>query len=429
MPFGQKVHDFWRHWIWRNFVLYLSLVVISCVIGFFIWMFVQDKQLLLAQVERRAKSLLAVISLMWQWNAANQGVWIEKRPGVFSDYYLPHPDLQTRDGRTLTQRTPVRMLDELALQAQSYNLFYGRVVSSDPLNPAHYPDLFEANALAAFREGHDDFFGLEEKDGRFFFRALRPLWVEEGCLRCHAQQNFQLGEIRGALSIRFEITDLMENVKSHKRLLILLSLAAVIALLAVIYFLIARLMRRINEVQRQLVELATIDDLTKLHNRRYFYYRFGQEMERTKRYQRPISCLILDLDDFKKINDSYGHLVGDQTLREVAAIVRENCRVADLAARYGGEEFIVLLPETDPEGARVIAERLRNLIASHQFQTPTGQAFGITASCGVASLVPAELAALGNHELLIQAADDALYQAKNQGKNRCIVAPVPVAAI
>ncbi len=426
MPFGRKVQDFCRNWIWRNFVLHLSLLAIIWVIGFFIWMFVQDKKLLFAQVERRAQSLLAVISLTWQWNAAHQGVWVEKRPGVLSDYYLPYPDLQTQDGRTLTQRTPARMLDELALQARGYNLFSGRVVSSDPLDPAHYPDLFEEKALAAFKEGHDDYFGLEEQDGRFFFRALKPLWVEEGCLRCHAQQNFQLGEIRGALSLRFEVTDLMANVKSNRRLLILLSLAAVIALLAVFYFLVARLMRRINEAQRQLVALATVDDLTKLYNRRYFYYRFSQEMERAKRYQRPISCLILDLDDFKQINDSFGHLVGDQALQEVAAIIRENCRIADLAARYGGEEFIVLLPETDQEGARSIANRLRDLIAGHQFQIRNGKTFGITASFGVASLAPAELADLENPELLIQAADDALYQAKNQGKNRCIVAQVPL---
>lgn len=224
------------------------------------------------------------------------------------------------------------------------------------------------------------------------------------------------------MSPGFEINNLFQFLISNQQQLLLLSLGILIICLGIIYYRVANLMRKIKDAQRRLLEMATTDDLTGVANRRYFYERFEQEVARAKRYHHPLSCLILDLDNFKKVNDNYGHLAGDQVLREIAGIIRDNCRTSDLPARFGGEEFIVLLPETDLSGAASFAERLRQLIASREIPLKNGYKMVVTASLGVASLTPAELGALDSGEKLIQLADDALYQAKRGGKNRVVAA-------
>jgi diguanylate cyclase (GGDEF)-like protein len=200
--------------------------------------------------------------------------------------------------------------------------------------------------------------------------------------------------------------------------MILLILAAIILVLGGIYYFIGRLLRKINEAQCKLVQLATIDDLTQLCNRRYFFERFNQEMERAKRYQRPLSCLILDIDHFKHVNDTYGHLSGDQVLVDMAKILRNNCRQSDLAGRYGGEELIILLPETDSPGAMIIAERIREMIEQHQTVDDRGEIIRVTVSMGVASLTGPELEKMDKNERIVQYADDALLRAKKDGRNR-----------
>ena len=200
--------------------------------------------------------------------------------------------------------------------------------------------------------------------------------------------------------------------------MIVLILAAIILVLGGIYYFISRLLRKINEAQRKLVELATIDDLTQLYNRRYFFERFNQEMERAKRYQRPLSCLILDIDHFKQVNDTYGHLSGDQVLIDIAQILRNNCRQSDLAGRYGGEELIILLPETDSPGAMIIAERIREMIEQHQTVDDRGEIIRVTVSMGVVSLTGPELEKMDKNERIVQYADDALLRAKKDGRNR-----------
>ncbi len=175
------------------------------------------------------------------------------------------------------------------------------------------------------------------------------------------------------------------------------------------------------------MELATIDDLTQLYNRRYFFERFNQEVERAKRYQRPLSCLILDIDYFKQVNDTYGHLSGDQVLIDIAQILKNNCRQSDLVGRYGGEELIILLPETESTGAMIIADRIRERIEQHQTVDGRGEIIRVTVSMGVVSLPGPELAKLDKNERIVQYADDALLRAKKDGRNRIeIYQPAPV---
>jgi len=162
--------------------------------------------------------------------------------------------------------------------------------------------------------------------------------------------------------------------------------------------------------------LALTDPLTQTHNRRALMERLTSELERARRYALHLSVLMVDLDHFKAINDSYGHVVGDEVLRGVSRVLQREARAVDVVARFGGEEFLVVLPETGEEGAVALAERIRARVE----ETPpvTGGEYGwlrVTVSIGVAT-VPSPR--VNSPEELIAVADEALYRAKAQGRNR-----------
>ena len=161
-------------------------------------------------------------------------------------------------------------------------------------------------------------------------------------------------------------------------------------------------------------EQARTDALTGLDNQREFRRRLGEEIERARRYGRPVSLLMLDIDRFKTVNDTHGHPVGDEVLRVIAAQIRAAVRPTDYAARYGGEEFAVILPETANAGAVTAAEHVRAAVAGAAIPVAPGQALNITVSIGAATFPEDADAEAG----LIAAADRALYSAKQSGRNR-----------
>jgi len=189
-----------------------------------------------------------------------------------------------------------------------------------------------------------------------------------------------------------------------------------------------------------LEQQAITDGLTGLHNHRFFYERLRDEVVRAQRYELPLSVLMMDLDDFKKYNDRFGHPAGDGVLRRVAEILRAQLRASvDVAARYGGEEFAIILPHTEPGGAEHVGRRLSARVRedAHDLATPSGALVAgervrhsieeeefpgsrpdekahVTISVGIASMPAHALSA----EDLVSAADRALYQAKRHGKNR-----------
>lgn len=182
----------------------------------------------------------------------------------------------------------------------------------------------------------------------------------------------------------------------------------------------------------KLYYLATVDTKTQLHNYRYFNSVLKHELAIAERYGRTISMLLLDLDDFKKINDKHGYLRGDEVLQMVAMIVKSNIRDTDVSARFGGEEFVVLMPETSAEDAKKMAERIRKFIQNDKFLS----SFNVTASIGVAShnkkkeplgrvkSAYEKFMPKTNHKNnnidLFEKANIALRYAKEHGKNRCV---------
>jgi diguanylate cyclase (GGDEF)-like protein len=167
-----------------------------------------------------------------------------------------------------------------------------------------------------------------------------------------------------------------------------------------------------------LLRFAFTDFLTGLKTRGFFEQQLGLEMARAERRTTPLAVLMIDIDHFKRLNDSFGHHVGDIVLRDLAAILTRELREIDTAARYGGEEFILLLPETNLQGAMLVAQRLRSAVEQADFITAPGQKpERVTISIGVA-LFPDEAHFKAD---LLEAADVALYQAKAQGRNRVVL--------
>ncbi|MBT9569460.1 MAG: GGDEF domain-containing protein [Thiobacillus sp.] len=171
--------------------------------------------------------------------------------------------------------------------------------------------------------------------------------------------------------------------------------------------------------EQDLLERSIHDGLTGLYNHAYMEETLEREIVRTRRYRRPLSILMFDIDHFKKVNDTYGHLCGDEVLREVSQRAQHSARAQDMTARYGGEEFMLILPETGSDAAQVLAERLRAEVAASKFKTSSGE-IGITISLGVVTYTGTS-DTITKLEMM-RAVDSALYASKAGGRNRVSVA-------
>jgi diguanylate cyclase (GGDEF)-like protein len=176
---------------------------------------------------------------------------------------------------------------------------------------------------------------------------------------------------------------------------------------------------QLTEANAQLMRLASTDALTGLANKRALEDALTRDLARAERDQTSLTVVISDIDFFKKVNDTHGHLTGDEVLRQVGRIFSARLRGGDLAARYGGEEFLLVLPGSNPVGGKIVAERLRKAIEELVVSGPNGP-FSVTSSFGVASVCGPGCA--GKIKELIGRADTALYSAKHSGRNRVVIA-------
>jgi diguanylate cyclase (GGDEF)-like protein len=261
----------------------------------------------------------------------------------------------------------------------------------------------EQTAVDAFKKGNVNNYIIKPFNDKELLKAVR-LSIKE--------QEIKWKEDKFRDEIKERIQEATRQLKHKNELLKLEGKRT-----KILYEKIKEEQKAIKNKNRLLQRLSITDGLTGLYNHRYFQKRIKEEFTRAKRYNSPISCLMMDLDGFKNFNDTYGHQVGDKILIEFSRVLNSSIRNIDMVARYGGEEFVVLLPQIDIDGAMKAAERFRKKVESHKFLI-TENALNITISIGAASY---PIHDIKTERDLLRAADTSLYRAKNTGKNRVVV--------
>jgi diguanylate cyclase (GGDEF)-like protein len=407
--------------IWKRFIINVSLIIVLFLMGIFIGFVVRTNRIISDQLLTTAKAHFKNIVLTRRWNANHGGVFIKKEKGVISNPYLENPDIETIDGTVYTKKNPALMTREISEYAEQSGDFTYHITSLMPLNPGNAADDFEKVALRSFEKGDREKFSLIAENEKFTYRYMAPLYVEEGCMACHAKQGYKIGDVRGGISVTFDVTEVEKKMAENRYIFIGLSIALSLILLAIIFFLISKVAKRLSDTYSIIEEMSITDELTKIYNRRHFYTRLDEEIQRSGRYGHPLSLLLLDIDHFKRVNDAHGHQIGDDVLIGFASILKSNARKIDVVARYGGEELVIILPETNENSAYVVAEKLRKLIESHEFDISDGKKLNVTASFGVSSLNMLAEDIIDKSRQIIKLADDALYRAKESGRNTVVL--------
>ena len=406
------------HSPWRRFSLNLALIVLLAVSALFVGILVNQQQAIETELANRARTAFDSIVLTRIWNANYGGIFVEKKPGVQSNPYLKNPDIETKDGKIYTMKNPALMTREISEIAEKRGIFKFHITSLKLRNADNAPDEFERAALMSFERGEKEVIAKEKANGSTVYRYMAPLFIEAPCLSCHADQGYKVGDVRGGISVKFNIDEVERDLARHRWLAFGLFLLMAITLLGIIYRLVIVLQRKLDAAEERLRTLAVTDELTGLKNRRYIMERLAQEFERAVRHHHVLSCIMFDLDYFKRVNDTYGHDAGDVVLRATTSVAQSCCRQIDTLGRYGGEEFLLLLPETNDGNARVVAERIRQAIEQLKINLPDGRTLSITTSMGVSTLIPGTSLDISDMDKLIKQADDALYRAKEAGRNR-----------
>lgn len=411
--------------IWLVFIMNISLVIVIFITGIFIGLIFRNNRLINNEIFFLARSYFTNIVLTRRWNANYGGVYVEKKEGVKSNPYLDNPEIETIDGKIYTKKNPALMTREISEYAEKEGLFKFHITSLNPLNPNNQPHEWEKIALKKFQAGEIEYYKNQEEGNTIYFLYMAPLKVEKSCLACHAKQGYKIGDIRGGISIKFDISNIKNSIKWQNNLIIILGLFSIGVLLGIIYLFVIKLNKTLNRAYKKIENMAITDDLMQIKNRRYFFNRLEEEFNRSKRYKNPIGIILMDIDHFKLINDNYGHQMGDKVLKDISKLIKRICRNTDIVARYGGEEIILLLPNTNEKGTLDTAEKIRVIIEQESIDVDMNNKINITASFGIISISAEKIDTIDNYDILIQLSDKALYKAKQNGRNRVEVASLP----
>jgi diguanylate cyclase (GGDEF)-like protein len=374
-----------------------------------IWNLAQQRRETLALAYTTAITLYEKDILYRRWASGHGGVYVPVTPATPPSPYLSHlpeRDIQTPSGHRLTLINPAYMNRQVYELAQEIGQPQGHLHSLKPLRPENVPDPWETAALKAFAQGQAEVRGIGKLDGKEVFRLMRPFITEKGCLGCHAEQGYRLGEVRGGISLAVPMASLRQAQGPMK--VALIGGHGLLWLLGVVGIVVA--VSNLEKAHLRIITLVNTDSLTRLANRRFFIDLLDKAMAFAKRHDQALSVIMADLDNFKSINDTYGHQAGDQILAAFGQVMHTSIRQEDLAARFGGEEFILMLPGTTIEDATILAERLRESLENLAFPPLKTR---VTASFGIAQYRPDDTI-----ETLVKRADEGLYAAKAAGRNR-----------
>ncbi len=373
----------------------------------------------LTQAESQAKAAIDKDMTYRQMVSGLGGIYMPVDRGIEPNPYLahiPHRDVTTKNGRKLTLVNSsyfTRLIHDAEASSNSSTGIHGHVTSLSPLRPENAPDAWEKQALLTFKQGATESSGIELDDGKEVFRMMRPRIATPPCIECHGHQGYKAGDVLGGISVSVPIEPLLAD--SNSRIFQLEAWHALFWLSGILGLLISyRLLLRQEHGMRF---SALHDVLTGLPNRALFLDRLKQRLVTARRHNHTGAVLFLDLDRFKSINDSLGHGIGDQLLREVGQRLKAILRQEDTVARLGGDEFVVLMAELDSDAeevvteVQIVADKILNTLA-RPYTLGTRELYA-PASIGIALF---SIDTKDSHEVL-QQADIAMYRAKEAGGN------------
>ena len=420
----------------KNSILFFSILTIISMIIFISYQislskkeyFQLSKKLLKQEALAHYKNMTHTRS----WNSNYEGVYVKAKKGEKPNPYLQDNHTFTKDNELLIKINPAWMTRQISEISNKTGDYYYSISSLNPINPNNSTDDFEKEALHFFKKNSDEkYYTKLEKDNFNFMGALE---TTQSCLKCHP--NYKLGEIRGGLRVSIPTINFNKNiVLLETKTTMFLTITYIIGfsiLFLVIYFIntifnrqetietlntdleikIKKRTKELEESVKKLNELASIDFLTKVANRRYFFNISEELFLIAKKDNIDLSLITIDIDFFKQINDNYGHVVGDEVLKLVANKISKNIRADDIFARIGGEEFVILLNKTNKENAFLIAEEIR-IIIEKTIYVHENININVTISSGISQMENKD----ENINNIMIRADEALYKCKENGRN------------
>lgn len=351
-----------------------------------------------------------------KWNTFHGGIYVPVTETTAPNPYLPLDVVPLRDLKisadlTLTMINPAYMTRQVYELAAQQNEISGHITSNNPINPKNKPAPWEITALNFLEGGAAEYSNIATIDNSEYLQILLPLWTEKGCLKCHANQGYKEGDLRGGISISIPLGSFHSpSIIEHKMLAMAHLAIWAIGMLSIYlgYVALARKEAARLEAEKQIETLAHFDRLTGLVNRNLFHDRLNQALAMAKRHKPKVGLLYIDLDRFKPINDTFGHKAGDDVLQEMAKRLMESVRESDTVARIGGDEFIVIMQglqykrEAGPVAGKILA-------ALEKPFTVQGAENNLSASIGI-SCYPDDGE---DAETLMKKADEAMYRVKN----------------
>lgn len=391
------------------------ILAVFTTVAFFA-IFLRTEMLVMDGVRHEAESYLDLVLAVRNWNASHGGVWVPMTEDSPENPYLRSlgvdPETSTVSGLRLTLRNHAPMTTELSRYVARNSAVTFRLTSLRPVNRDNAPTAWERQQLTRFTE--DTAFGeqIETRDGKRYYQLIRPLVVESECLKCHSSQGYHVGDIRGGITVTLPLADSDRELKFNAIALALLFVFVMAGVGYLMYQLFFRMAVRVDQTEEQLRTIATTDVLTGLPNRRAVLERLHAEITRSAREQTEVGVASIDVDFFKSVNDTHGHAAGDAVLKGIGERLQGAVREYDTVGRIGGEEFLVVAPDVDDAELAVLGERLRAAVAAVPVRDDHKE-IPVTISIGLA------LWKLGtSSDDVLRRADNALYRAKQNGRNR-----------
>lgn len=382
--------------------------------------YLRTRALLYESLRTEAATYHEIFMTTRWWIAEQGGVWVELRPGVKQNPYFERlaitDTVQLADGRYLVLRNPGLVTTQISERLEAARGVGYHLASLDPINPLNAPDEWERESLEEFESDRTPRWVIAKSRNGESLRYVTPLIAQTECLSCHSDQHLQVGGVVGAATVEVPVAHVKSQLRATATTLSVLALLTAGAATLTLLLISRRVNDGVNKAHLRLAEVARTDDLTGLLNRRGTLERLDEEIDRARRTSEPLSVMLLDLDEFKLINDRHDHTGGDVALQHFARLLKDESRSYDIVGRVGGEEFLVIAPGLDCGRAAALAERIRIRVGAEPALID-GERVPLSVSAGVAAIGEGE-----SRDSLILRSDRAMYAAKDAGRNRVMIA-------